>query len=52
MVGHIDRHNGDAMQRLAMAEHELERAIGHSLVVDWDEQERIESGATDARAYF
>ena len=52
MVGHIDRHNGGAMERLAMAEHELERAIGHSLVVDWDYQERLESGATDARAYF
>jgi hypothetical protein len=52
MVGHIDRHNGDAMERLAMAEHRLGRAIGPENVTDWDAQARIASGATDARSYF
>ena len=52
MVGHIDGHNGDAMERLAMAEHRLGRAIGPENVTDWDVQARIASGATDARSYF
>lgn len=52
MVGHIDGHNGAAMERLAMAEHRLGRAIGADVVTEWDEQARIASGATDARAYF
>ena len=52
MVGHIDRHNGDAMERLETAAHRLGRVIGPENVTDWDEQARIASGATDARSYF
>ena len=40
MVGHIDGHNGDAMERLAMAEYRLGRAIGPENVTDWDAEAR------------
>ena len=52
MIGHIDVHNGAAMERLEMAEDRLLRAIGADIVTEWDEHARIASGATDARSYF
>lgn len=47
MIGHIDGHNGAAMERLAMAEHRLERVIGPENVTDWDEQARTRWGLDD-----
>ena len=47
MAGHIDGHNGAAMERLEMAEHRLGRVIGPENVAEWDEQARTRWGLDD-----